>query len=643
MSSKPEKGGPATQAGIYFQNCITVLRLAEMLCQGQLPPSSSGRITSVRTEAPEEVDDTVVTWSSGRKEYIQAKLSISPKSEAWNILWNHFYQQYQSPDFNRTPNGDAITLAVNWTPQMLDLENALTRARTADSAQEWIERSTASHQKFLKSIKTVLGIDDEILFQLCRFVRVWISPFESDPEKTDTFERQVCGKLDGVVEPTTSVFSLLVDLVGRTARVRGTWRYDDLVDYLEQKKLRVLASVTPPPPPEFQPLQPNPYQFGPPLKSATDLFVGREELMDAILWRVRKHAQDRMAPNTVLLYGPHRSGKSSILFQLRHKVGSGFRPVYVDLNYISLAERSSDVLEAIATEMATSLLLDGIHVGVPSHDQFVNQPVPSMTTFIRRIVTACAPQKPILMLDESDALSGFADDQKTTLKLLTFLRSLVVHNRDVFFIFASCRDIRWLADPGMSRLLTLADEYLRVDLLSQPEACALILDPVREHFTYTPEALIHVIALSGCHPCFVQLICHQVVEWRNRERVNRVSRQALLDGVVPGAVARGHEQFADLWGGLTPDERGILFALSYILEDKSTATPEEVETQLATLQLHVADWDIALDRVMHTGLVDLQEGHLRMQLGLLKHWIYRTPMNTLFPQRSIDRIMGGVN
>ena len=241
MSSKPEKGGPTTQAGIYFQNCITVLRLAEMLCEGQLPPSSGG-IASVRTESPEEVDDTVVTWASGSKEYIQAKLSISPGSKAWDTLWHHFYQQYKSRGFNTAPRGDKITLAVKWTRQMVGLESSLTRARTADSAEEWIGRLTESHRQIMEHVRGALGLDEEPLFQFCRSVQVWLLTFEGDPMKTDTFEEEVCRKLRGVVEPTTNVFSALMDLVGKTARVRGTWQYDDLVHYLQQRNFRVLTA-----------------------------------------------------------------------------------------------------------------------------------------------------------------------------------------------------------------------------------------------------------------------------------------------------------------------------------------------------------------------------------------------------------------
>jgi hypothetical protein len=75
------RGGQTTQSGIYFQNSITVLRLADMLFQRQLPTLLSPSIISVTTEAPTEVDDTVLNWSTGKHEFIQTKSSFDPAGE----------------------------------------------------------------------------------------------------------------------------------------------------------------------------------------------------------------------------------------------------------------------------------------------------------------------------------------------------------------------------------------------------------------------------------------------------------------------------------------------------------------------------------------------------------------------------------
>src|SRR5687768_3943132 len=52
-----EAGGPTTHAGIFYQNTIAGLYLGRMLDLG--PRSARDRVTRVRLEAPEAVDDLV--------------------------------------------------------------------------------------------------------------------------------------------------------------------------------------------------------------------------------------------------------------------------------------------------------------------------------------------------------------------------------------------------------------------------------------------------------------------------------------------------------------------------------------------------------------------------------------------------------
>ena len=129
--------------------------------------------------------------------------------------------------------------------------------------------------------------------------------------------------------------------------------------------------------------------------------------------------------------------------------------------------------------------------------------------------------------------------------------------------------------------------------------------------------------------------------------MNHISSHALNE-IISNALARGNHQFVTLWSGLTLDEQAILIALSYALKDADCTTLEETRDVLTTLKLRVSDWYIALDRLTHRGLVNVDGGHLDLQLGLLKHWVYRSsiyrpPVNDLFPQRRVDDIKIGAS
>lgn len=239
MCPNPEAGGPTTHAGINFQNCIAVLRVARMLSGTEFGENSLGKIIAVRSEAPTEVDDVVVTYSSQRREYIQAKLRVSSGDSAWDVMWQHVYKQYQQPDFNREDLGDIITIAIQWTTQAADLDNLLTRALTSESYTVWQQRITQPQSKLLESLLNLLQADGEEMLRFCKHVRVWRVTYDLDPLKSDSFENEVRQIVQGIVFPAEGVFSILLGFVATTASLRTNLTYESVVAHLNQRGVEV--------------------------------------------------------------------------------------------------------------------------------------------------------------------------------------------------------------------------------------------------------------------------------------------------------------------------------------------------------------------------------------------------------------------
>ncbi len=620
-----EPGGSANQDGIYFQNCTTVLRIAEMLSVSLINPHTPKYIVSVRVEAPKIIDDTVVTWSTGIKEYIQAKLSISPGSKEWNSLWNNIHNQYKSRDFNKIPNGDRITLAVRWSPLIVSIQGALIVASTSENLNEWYQRLNQRQKQIVSKIKNALNIEDEEFFDFLKYVQIWILTFEGDPMETDTFERETCRILSGIVTKPDNIFPVLMNMVGNKARIRGVWQYSSVVKEVSTRGYQILNQGPPDPPHEFVLLDPNPYTFGPPLRQLGDLFIGRDGLLDDITYRMRKHYHNRNAPNAILLYGPHRSGRSSILYQLGFRISNEYRPIYVTLESIEAASETPDVIGAIVYLIEDSLREAGINVNTPGITEFKAQPVSCMTKFLHNIVSACLPCKPLLMFDEADILSHVMVDPRANNKFIGYMRSLIEQIRDIFFVFASRQDIRRLVDPEMSRLLTLVSDHIRVDILSKSATDNLIIQPVQNYFSYSDEALSLLVRLSGRYPCFVQLLCWQTVEWRNIHHENLITKDLLEQEIIPDAIAIGNAQFSDLWGGLTRDEQSILNVFCNLLEEgRETVPKNDIRMKSLEQGFVIRNWDLGLEKLLYKGLLEFRGNELYLQLGLLKHWIDRS-------------------
>jgi hypothetical protein len=80
----PEPGGPTTQSGIRFQNEAAALRLGRLLDPRLRPPAET--VTAVRVEALDQVDDIVVTFDDGHREYLQVNESQEPRGDSWEKL-----------------------------------------------------------------------------------------------------------------------------------------------------------------------------------------------------------------------------------------------------------------------------------------------------------------------------------------------------------------------------------------------------------------------------------------------------------------------------------------------------------------------------------------------------------------------------
>ena len=77
----PERGPTSNQSGIFYQNSVAALFLGR-LCD-PTERLASEAVVHIRVEAPQHVDDIVITFADSHKTYIQAKENIRVTDEAW--------------------------------------------------------------------------------------------------------------------------------------------------------------------------------------------------------------------------------------------------------------------------------------------------------------------------------------------------------------------------------------------------------------------------------------------------------------------------------------------------------------------------------------------------------------------------------
>ncbi|WP_200385406.1 NACHT domain-containing protein [Rhodocyclus tenuis] len=206
-----EAGGASTQAGIYYQNSVAALVLLNLLDQEPVPPRE--RVVEVRLEAPTDVDDVVVTYADGHREFQNVKMDVSPSGPVWDRLWQCLKVQFDASDFGAE---DQLTIVLSeMTPLARTLRDICERASTAPDANEWHSRLKNDHQALLTRIEASLSSPGDAL-ELLRRIAVSV---KSEDQIQDEFNRR---RLGGKFSLSATMLTTLRDIAGGGARKRAS-------------------------------------------------------------------------------------------------------------------------------------------------------------------------------------------------------------------------------------------------------------------------------------------------------------------------------------------------------------------------------------------------------------------------------------
>lgn len=228
-----ESGGPTTQSGIYYQNTVSALYLGALL-DSTHPSGMSPRVISVRIEAPEDVDDTVVTYSDSSSHFIQAKENFSLTGEPWDKFWAAAKRQIEKS----TNQNDQIKLILGTLGISLEsLREVLERAQGKLNIDEWLHSLNAKQKKIAASIKASLSASPEQAFEVIRRTRAEFITLDSAETKLAKIW------LPDSNETPTALLGRLRDCCGGAGRIRQQFHASDLSELLFEKfQVSILGS-----------------------------------------------------------------------------------------------------------------------------------------------------------------------------------------------------------------------------------------------------------------------------------------------------------------------------------------------------------------------------------------------------------------
>ena len=262
----------------------------------------------------------------------------------------------------------------------------------------------------------------------------------------------------------------------------------------------------------------NPYISGGPIREP-DMFFGREELLKRII--------NTLHNNSIMIHGPRRIGKTSLLYQLADRLRAAsdpdyaFIPALIDLEGTLQEEffhtLMEEVLEDCQPYLTERLPLVYNEKGgrAYTHRDFARD--------LRMLIDHLQQNSDkevrlILLLDEVDVMNRYdqlVQQQLRGIFMKTFARNLGAVVAGVHI----SKEWERLESPWYNLFLEM-----ELPPLSREEAARLIKEPVKGVYSYEDEAVEVIWEHSQGHPQLVQQLCLEAVNRLLQEGRSQVTK-----------------------------------------------------------------------------------------------------------------------
>lgn len=264
----------------------------------------------------------------------------------------------------------------------------------------------------------------------------------------------------------------------------------------------------------------NPYIVGRPLTARSEsMFVGRDDLF---AW-FEENLIHAGHPNTLLLFGHRRTGKTSVLYQvvqgqrgrrLRDNPQRQVFPVYIDLQRLS-GSPAEEWLLRFAREVYRQAAPRILLTSPPENAQSGETSYSILERMLDRLETALPANGLILLaIDELEQLRADIEAGNLEPAIMPFLRSQIQHREGIAFLFSGSNGLLedfWAPIRHLSVCRELGP-------LAYDEARHLILQPIAGKITVDDSIVERIWTETGGSAYAIQFICHRLVSIINSER-----------------------------------------------------------------------------------------------------------------------------
>ncbi len=372
----------------------------------------------------------------------------------------------------------------------------------------------------------------------------------------------------------------------------------------------------------FSPIA-NPYIVGNPIEDRR-MFFGREDDFEYLRNKIVGESRGGL----IVLCGTRRSGKTSVLFQIRGgRLGSGFVPVLIDMQSITV-QGDEGFLDMLRREIVAALRRVGIDGPLPEVADTADNHSARFQAFVDELAEVMGGRKLVLMFDEYELFETNIVKDRFSTDVLNLLANWIEHRSGVFIVFTG-------SDRLAARSASCWEHFLgkalhrRIAFLSRADTHRLIHEPVQGVVDYAEGVPDAIFRLTAGQPFYTQVICQTLVDRLNEVR-SRTVTAGVLAGVVGEIVENPLPQMIFSWGSLAEAEKVCLSVIAELCQDESrSVAPAEIlqflERERVPLRLEVGILQEALERLFHGDLLekDGTERAYTYKMDLWRQWVGR--------------------
>lgn len=370
--------------------------------------------------------------------------------------------------------------------------------------------------------------------------------------------------------------------------------------------------------PSRAPIRINPYVAGVPIRDAGKFF-GRQDVLEAIGSKLGRTP----GVKSLILHGPRRSGKTSILLRIKNgALGDSFLPVYVDMQGFAGIDANA-FLGGMMQSAVNAVAESGFPITI---SKLRSSDTPEFRLYFQRtikdLLAAVSPRNLLIMIDEYEVLLQYVKEDPT---LALQLQHLVEDQGNLFFMFAGSHTIESIAKKSSVPLLDAA-RYLKISFLDHDSAISLVTTPVRGLMKYAEGVPEKVVDLTAGHPFYTQLLCQLLFEAAASSGATEIGTMH-LDKAVENFVREPSTHLILTWNGLQHEEKVAGSTLAVLSDDGRPAKPLEVISQLEQEDYPsppgTSEMRDTLSRLRDEGWLEekLPDGSYRFSMELLRKWI----------------------